>query len=183
MASSPPAQQSKDADEHQSITITAQVYTQSSTVQTNSNTCIVEEVEEKTECGTTITITSSRRPSTNSASAIQTQTIECVPEPVQTVSSPPTQALLSINNLETYLCKYSVLFDSKLFLNLLLHKLTWDLGLAQTRLVYKIHKNSAYLVSVGVLKLVVSQIGRQVIIVLTLLAPSDRHSIDKRVLA
>jgi hypothetical protein len=52
-ASSPPIQKMKE--EEPSMTAAAQVYTHSSqtTVQTNSN-CIMEEIEEKMDCGATI---------------------------------------------------------------------------------------------------------------------------------
>lgn len=43
--------------------------------------------------------------------------------------SPFVQTLLSLSNLETHLCKFSLVLDSMLLLRLLLHKLTWDLSL------------------------------------------------------
>lgn len=123
------------------MTVTAQVYTNSSqtTVQTNSNSCIVEEIEEKMECGATITITpSSRRPSTNSNNSVmpvqqQPIPVQPEPEPIIPITSQAGRVILSLNNLETHLCKFSMIFDSMLLLHVLLHKLTWDLSLVSKR--------------------------------------------------
>lgn len=135
--SSPPMQKAKKEDE-KNIKVTAQIhaYSTQTTAQINSNTCIVEEIEEKTECGATIKITpSSRRPSANSNIVFPVQELETKPESEPAVIS-TTQAgrmILSLNNLETHLCKFSMIFDSMLILHVLLHKLSWDLSLVSKR--------------------------------------------------
>jgi hypothetical protein len=122
---SPPIQSTNEIEETCITTAT----------QINSNTCIVEE---QIECTATITITpSSRRPSTNSNIVeIQPTTSGWEPTEQSVNVAPVTQAerfLLSLTNLETHLYKFSILFDSMLILNVLLHKLTWDLGLVSKR--------------------------------------------------
>jgi hypothetical protein len=126
-ASSPPIQK----EEGCSITanLTTNTTTTSAIVHEN---CIVEEVEEKTEC-CSITITpSSRRPS----AAIAVSQPPNIPEEPAVILAQTTQAsrmILSLNNLETHLSKFSICFDSMLILHVLLHKLTWDLGLVSKR--------------------------------------------------
>lgn len=48
-------------------------------------------------------------------------------------SNPTQRVLISLNNLETHLCKFSMIFDSMLILRVLLHKLSWDLSLVAKR--------------------------------------------------
>ncbi|KAI6230307.1 hypothetical protein M3Y99_01077200 [Aphelenchoides fujianensis] len=48
-------------------------------------------------------------------------------------NSPAARVLLSLNNLEQHLCKFSMIFDSTLILRVLLHKLSWDLSLVAKR--------------------------------------------------
>ena len=50
--------------------------------------------------------------------------------PFSIVSLP---SMICVANLETYLCKTSLVLDSMLILRLLLHKLRWDLGLVSKR--------------------------------------------------
>ncbi|KAI6195032.1 hypothetical protein M3Y96_01188100 [Aphelenchoides besseyi] len=48
-------------------------------------------------------------------------------------NSPAARVLISLNNLEQHLCKFSMIFDSTLILRVLLHKLSWDLSLVAKR--------------------------------------------------
>ncbi|RCN45809.1 hypothetical protein ANCCAN_08198 [Ancylostoma caninum] len=54
-------------------------------------------------------------------------------------------ALISLEQLEAHLCKLGLVFDSVLLLRLLLHKLSWDLGLVAKKrvaVVDQTHKSS-----------------------------------------
>uniref|UniRef100_A0A7E4VIV1 Phosphoinositide phospholipase C n=1 Tax=Panagrellus redivivus TaxID=6233 RepID=A0A7E4VIV1_PANRE len=51
----------------------------------------------------------------------------------QQISASTLSSMICVANLETYLCKTSLVLDSMLLLRLLLHKLRWDLGLVSKR--------------------------------------------------
>lgn len=53
----------------------------------------------------------------------------CTSSALQKLNTRTTAILVSLDNLEAYLCKMGLVLDSILLLRLLLHKLSWDLSL------------------------------------------------------
>ncbi|CAD5206460.1 unnamed protein product [Bursaphelenchus okinawaensis] len=102
---------------------------------------IREEVEHPlpvyTDNGAVITITPSSR---NTSCVGSSQLIIPLGH---TLTLPTQRVLISLNNLETHLCKFSMIFDSMLILRVLLHKLSWDLSLvAKRRQITESHRNT-----------------------------------------
>nr|CAD2134531.1 unnamed protein product [Meloidogyne enterolobii] len=83
----------------------------------------------------TPTVTSQPRPTSVAVpeKQIQSQAVKRAPSsPPASVSATVARVyntLVCINNLETHLCKFSLVLDPMLLLRLLLHKLSWDLSL------------------------------------------------------
>ncbi|CAK5086551.1 unnamed protein product [Meloidogyne enterolobii] len=83
----------------------------------------------------TPTVTSQPRPTSVAVpeKQLQSQAVKRAPSsPPASVSATVARVyntLVCINNLETHLCKFSLVLDPMLLLRLLLHKLSWDLSL------------------------------------------------------
>ncbi|KAH7728442.1 Protein PLC-1 d [Aphelenchoides avenae] len=102
--------------------------------ETHTQGCIEEESDERTD--SSHIMPSSPNPNTTATTShedtdfvIHTRDCEGGQQIILNRQSPFVQTLLSLSNLETHLCKFSLVLDSMLLLRLLLHKLTWDLSL------------------------------------------------------